>query len=251
MHGVHWKRRKRLAFRSAFSLIELLVVIAVIAILAALLVPALSHAKAKAKNVACLSNMKQWGLAIQLYLEDNHDVFPYEGWTGDPINAGKNREAWYNTVPPLAKLPPLEKMYASGDIPLPGTRTIFTCPIVRDRPTAAPTMRKPFFMYGFNNRLDPNDSFGRERNFRLSQVTKPAETVLFTENTGTEYPFAAGLYTPARHFGRANLTFVDGHAEAVPEKDFRRTAAEDDRSGLEWRIGRKVYWFPFDGAPTD
>lgn len=99
--------------RQAFTLIELLVVIAIIAILAALLLPALGKAKQKAWTTSCNSNLRQVGLAMRMFGDDNNEYYPISGggihW--DTTDATTGMQSWMQQIAPYA-----------------GSTNIFNCP---------------------------------------------------------------------------------------------------------------------------
>jgi prepilin-type N-terminal cleavage/methylation domain-containing protein/prepilin-type processing-associated H-X9-DG protein len=82
--------------RAGFTLVELLVVIAIIAILAALLLPALSKARERVQAISCLNNIRQLGLACQLYTDDHENYLPFNlGMSGSSLRTNIN---WVNNV---------------------------------------------------------------------------------------------------------------------------------------------------------
>lgn len=99
------RSRSRSGFRSAFTLIELLVVIAIIAILAAILFPVFAQAREKARQAACLSNLKQIGVGLMMYVQDYDETYPLirtTGWTTKgTIVGGLSAGTYYRYTPEL------------------------------------------------------------------------------------------------------------------------------------------------------
>lgn len=212
----------------AFTLIELLVVIAIIAILAAMLLPALARAKSVAKRTACLSNFKQWGLALTMYLQDNEDTLPRESFgSGTVLNNWAqvrdpaNYDVWYNALPPLVSHSRAAD-YFSRRADFYERSSFFHCPGARFPPGYA-TGNNPLFCMSMNSKLIEVPRV----TLRVSGVLVPSSTVMFLDNllaretpvdpaqptTDLGQPSSYASRFVARHDRRGNLVFLDGHAE--------------------------------------
>ena len=257
----------------AFTLIELLVVIAIIAILAAMLLPALAAAKEKARMAKCTSNMRQWGIAFQMYTQDNGEIVPEEGNTGNAINdpgsantADNLDYAWYNIVPKMINQKPMTYLYGlfgnAADQPMPASSSIFSCPtcLEPNKPTyngyeTPLSVHKAFFMYGENGRLCVN--YGTVKNggrqTRMTDIQKPTDTIFLAETdpnsptvTGQAQSNVTAFYSRARHSnGKYGIfAMTDGSGRMARTNDYYENQSESDSASLEWSKARVMYWYP-------
>jgi prepilin-type N-terminal cleavage/methylation domain-containing protein len=215
--------------RRAFSLIELLVTIAVIAILAAMLLPALSSAKAKAQQTTCLSNLKQVNVAVLLYASDNHDVLPTVANTDADGMKTDSFEVVYK---------PLVMRYAGlQGAPSPSDK-VFACPADKffyNNWTWLPeAWHEQFYSdyssYGFNGLGETSDvtptlpgqtTFPGLSGWKVAKIRQTSRTVLVVENSAL-YPFSwhQPAWIPQGLSGAANaknlVSFADGHVRYIP-----------------------------------
>jgi prepilin-type N-terminal cleavage/methylation domain-containing protein/prepilin-type processing-associated H-X9-DG protein len=227
--------------RRAFTLVELLVVIAIIAILASLTLPPLARAKARGQSTYCLNNLRQFGLALQIYAADHDDELPYNMGTEGTHKTVATREYlnWVNNVMSWeldSENTNTMLLTAGGLGPyFSGVTSVYRCPAdnvlseaqkqagwserVRSISMNAMLGNAGEFLAEGVNTNNP----GYVQFFRLSDVPQPSRIFAFLEehpdsiNDGyfiNRFDYDEWIDLPASyHIGGANFAFADGHAE--------------------------------------
>lgn len=224
-----WKHAKSPVSGNGFTLIELLVVIAIIAIVAAMLLPALSKAKARAQNLLCMNNLKQLQLCWHMYAHDNDDVitpnnFVYYvsvGSTNGP-SLGEDKMTWCRGLAPLDSDPITEAtslLYIYNR-----NAAIYHCPTDQSTVEGEPGILRKRSYNMSNSANCASDNHFRKYN----EIKVPTELFVFIDTDEddiwdstfgvlpADHPYWPNYWIdiPAdRHMRGGNLTFADGHVE--------------------------------------
>lgn len=156
--------------RSAFTLVELLVVIGVIGLLVAMLLPALNRARRQSKTVACMSNLKQIGAAIQMYVIDNKGYLPGPTWGGLAPRYKKDEAALPAYLAKYMRYAPADNVNYDDQ----HVATAFICPGFFDVKGFA-SIESSIIWEAYN----PKEYFGYPGNSKPKPITKvrrPAES---------------------------------------------------------------------------
>jgi prepilin-type N-terminal cleavage/methylation domain-containing protein/prepilin-type processing-associated H-X9-DG protein len=214
----------------AFTLIELLVVIAIIAILAGLLLPSLHRAKEKGKATYCLNNLRQWGLATQLYVADYNDFLPPEGF-GNPTTTQQLTHGWYFHLPTELRIPPYCEMTWRTNAAIEPGRSLWICP-------SNPRRSSGFnlFHYCLNEEYDATGE--SDHPVKLASIGKPAALVWLFDSKNIPGVGPANFVHTNLHGKGAQFAFLDGHARRFPNTeywDFSINKGRTNNPDLLWR----------------
>jgi prepilin-type N-terminal cleavage/methylation domain-containing protein len=216
----------------AFTLIELLVVVSIISILAAILLPALASAKEKGRGTRCVSNLREWGLAFNLYAADNNDFLPRRGQGVQPLSQITRPDDWFNALPVYLSLPMFEQMF-SNNAPAPQSQSVFVCPTALNTNASA----QCFLPYGMNMNLSP---WNLPLATKFAQVKLPVCVVAMADAPGpysATYPSMQPYSIVARHSGHINLLFLAGQVQGFAGPTVGCGAGDPGQSDVRWLIG--------------